>query len=103
MEPLDDLKVRIEGHDVNIADLTSRTTGLEFVVFGDDKANFRGLLERQAQMDTALEEMSANWRDITVRYETILLFLRIGLILVGAIVAGVWLPALEQILRMLGG
>ena len=100
---VDKLENILDEHGRRIGENERRIGRLSVVVYGDEEQKFHGLVERTELTEKTLEQMAAQWRDVEIRYETIILFLRIGVAVSVIIAAGTWAPQLEAILSLLGG
>lgn len=92
---------RLDMHGQLIEDLNRRTRQIAQIVYGDDEAEFKGLVERMRVQEEQTREISAWRKEMTIRWETTLLLIRVGLVVMGITGAGVWLPILSQIIDII--
>lgn len=100
---MDKLENILDEHGRRIGENERRIGRMAVVVYGDAEQDFRGLVERTALTEEAVAQMSSQWHDVELRYETIIKFLRIGVGIAVIIAAGAWAPQLELILSLLVG
>lgn len=94
---------RLNRHDKRIDEHEQRLSTFDLSLFGDAKLNIKGLVESMSEMNAALKDLLA-WRDqIVIYFRAARIAVRLGLILLGVIAAGEWLPYIQALLKALGG